>query len=69
MCLYKAKMDVVKAFLGEILAREQKVQNSYVLGKAYFGCYESHCGTLSVVYKDKLKGKLNIKFGRNQLKK
>ncbi|MCH4246293.1 ribbon-helix-helix domain-containing protein [Acinetobacter populi] len=59
---HKSKSEVIKEALEKMLAQEQVPQDSYTLGEAYFGRYESHDGTLSVTYKDKLKGKLNAKF-------
>ena len=59
---HKTKSEVIKEALESMLAKKQVEQDSYTLGETYFGRYQSSDGTLSVTYKDKLKGKLNAKF-------
>jgi hypothetical protein len=42
--------------------KEESEKDSYELGEEYFGRYGSGDGSLSVSYKDKIKGKINDKL-------
>ncbi len=59
---HKSKSEVIKEALEKMLQQEQTEQDSYTLGEAYFGRYQSGDSTLSTTYKTKLKSKLHAKY-------
>ena len=59
---HKSKSEVMKEALEKMFLNEQTQQDSYTLGEAYFGRYQSDNGTLSTTYKTKLKSKLHAKY-------
>ena len=58
----KSKSELIKEALDIFFHQEESEFDSYELGKKYFGQYGSGDGSLSVTYKNKIKGKINAKF-------
>ncbi|MDD2652192.1 MAG: hypothetical protein PHX44_03990 [Sulfurimonas sp.] len=62
--LSKQKSQIIKealVYYFDMLKSEAKEKTSYELGKELFGKFESHDGSLSTTYKQKLKAKLHDK--------
>ena len=62
---HKSKTEVIKEALEYFFIKSEDEQDSYELGKEYFGKYGSNDGTLSSTYKSKLKEKLHAKYNSN----
>jgi len=59
---HKSKTELIKEALETMFHKEESEKDSYELGEEYFGRYGSSDGSLSVSYKDKIKGKINDKL-------
>jgi len=59
---HKSKTELIKEALETMFHKEESEKDSYELGEEYFGRYGSGDGSLSVSYKDKIKGKINDKL-------
>jgi len=59
---HKSKTDLIKEALEAFLHSEEAEKDSYELGEGYFGQYGSGDGSLSVTYKEKVKGKIRAKY-------
>ena len=55
----KSKSELIKEALDGFFHQEESEMDSYKLGEKYFGLYGSGDGSLSVKYKNKIKGKIN----------
>ena len=62
---HKSKTELIKEALENLFHQEESEKDSYELGKDLFGKYGSGDGTLSVSYKNKLRGKINDKLNSN----
>ncbi len=56
---HKSKSEIIKEALEKLFSAEESERNSYELGQEHFGRYGSGDGSLSVTYKEKIKGKIN----------
>lgn len=59
---HKSKSELIKEALEYFFDKAEVEQDSYEVGKDYFGKYGSNDGTLSSTYKSKLKGKIHAKY-------
>ena len=59
---HKSKTELIKEALETMFHKEESEKDSYELGEEYFGRYGSGDVSLSVSYKDKIKGKINDKL-------
>ena len=62
---HKSKTEIIKEALERLFYQEESEKDSYELGKELFGRYGSGDGSLSVTYKERIKGKLNAKLNSN----
>jgi len=62
---HKSKTELIKEALEYFFIKAEIEQDSYELGKDYFGKYGSGDGTLSTTYKLKIKEKLHDKYNTN----
>ncbi len=62
---HKSKSEIIKEALERLFYQEESEKDSYELGKELFGRYGSGDGSLSVTYKERIKGKLNAKLNSN----
>ncbi len=62
---HKSKTELIKEALELYFYNCESEQDSYNLGKNYFGKFGSKDGSLSTTYKSKLKEKLHAKHNPN----
>jgi predicted DNA-binding protein len=59
---HKSKTELIKEALEKLFYQAESEKDSYEIGEDYFGKYGSGNGSLSVNYKQILKGKINAKY-------
>lgn len=59
---HKSKTEIIKEALETFFYKEDEEKDSYEIGIQFFGQYGSGDGQLSTTYKQKINGKLNVKY-------